>query len=600
VYGYRVFGPTVPEAGHRFNSEAVVLDPYASAVSDGHPWGLVNGHANGHRARRGRLDADAFDWGDDAPPAVPLAQTIIYELHVRGFTRHPSSKVRFPGTFLGLCEKIGHLRELGVTAVQLMPILEFDEHDHALRHPGTGEPLRNYWGYSTLSYFAPKAGYAARADQQVREFKEMVREFHRAGIEVILDVVYNHTSEGNERGPTLSFRGLDNVIYYMLDRQGRYYNFSGCGNTLNVNHPVVRRLVIDSLVYLATEFHVDGFRFDLASVFTRGHDGRVLEDPPLIQEIAEHPLLSGKKLFAEPWDAAGLNHLGKFPTWGRWAEFNEHFRDSVRRWVRSDPGVAAALAKRICGSIDVYGESARHPHHSINFITCHDGFTLNDLVSYDRKHNWANSENDRDGCPDNLSYNCGHEGPTDNAQVNELRHRQMRNFLTLLLVSQGIPFLSQGDEIGRTQHGNNNAYCQDNEISWVDWALAQKNAGLLRFTRMMVALRKRFFAISRDEFIRRVTWHGPRLGDPDWTGKERTLAFHFHGWRGLPDLYLMFNAHWESQRFALPHQHHPWCRLVDTALASPDDIALEENTVRLQPGDHYCLTPRSTVILIAR
>ena len=440
--------------------------------------------------RRGRLVVDEFDWEDDAPPATPLAQTVIYELHVRGFTRHPSSGVRHPGTFLGLCEKIPHLKSLGVTAVQLMPILEFDELDSSRKNPLNGEPLRNYWGYSSLSFFAPKASFAAQAGRQVREFKETVKAFHKAGIEVILDVVYNHTAEGNEHGPSLSFRGLDNAIYYMLDREGRYYNFAGCGNTLNGNHPVVRDLILDSLAYLVAELHVDGFRFDLASVLGRGVDGKVLEDPPLLRHIAEHPVLAGTKLLAEPWDAAGLSQLGRFPVWGRWAEFNGWFRDDVRRFVRGDAGATANVAKRVCGSLDLYGDASRHPHHSLNFITCHDGFTLWDLVSYSHKHNLANGENNKDGWDDNLSCNYGHEGPTHDGHVNAVRQRQARNFLTLLLISQGVPFLTQGDEFGRTQHGNNNAYCQDNEISWVDWSLTEKNAGLLRFTRMMIALRR--------------------------------------------------------------------------------------------------------------
>ena len=605
LYGYRVFGPFAPHAGHRFNPDVVVLDPYATSISGGQQWGVPdvpNGDGYTRFTRRGRIeDDDEFDWEDDMPPGTPLARTVIYELHVRGYTRHPSSKVRHPGTFLGLCEKIPYLQSLGVTAVQLMPVLEFDELDQPRIHPGTGEPLKNYWGYSPLNFFAPKASYAALPGQQVREFKQMVKEFHRAGIEIILDVVYNHTCEGNEHGSTLSFRGLANAIYYILDREGRYHNYSGCGNTVNCNHPVVRDLIISSLVYLATELHVDGFRFDLASILGRGEDGRVLEDPPLIRHIAEHPLLAGTKLLAEAWDAAGLHQLGKFPAWGRWAEFNGHFRDDVRHWVRSDPGAATPLAKRICGSLDLYGDSSRHPHHSINFITCHDGFPLNDLVSYNRKHNLANGENERDGCLDNLSYNCDHEGPTDDPRVNALRQCQMRNFLTLLLISQGVPFLSHGDEFARTQLGNNNAYCQDNKISWVDWGLAQKNAELLRFTKMMIALRQRFFAISREEFVRRMTWHGTRLGDPDWTGKSRTLAFQIHGWHGLPDLHVMLNAHWESQRFALPPHRGQWCwrRLVDTVLPSPEDIAEEANAVPVRPGDHYYLSPRSTVILIS-
>jgi isoamylase len=605
LYGYRVFGPFAPQAGHRFDPNVVVLDPYTHSISGGHQWGVPDvphGPGRGRFTRRGRIDRDEdFDWEDDAPPRTPLSRTVVYELHVRGYTRHPSAKVRHPGTFLGLCEKIPHLRDLGITAVQLMPVLEFDELDQTHRHPGTGEPLKNYWGYSPLSYFAPKASYAVHPGQQVREFKQMVKEFHRAGIEVILDVVYNHTCEGNEHGPTLSFRGLDNAIYYMLDKQGRYYNFSGCGNTLHCNHPVVRDLILDSLVYLATELHVDGFRFDLASILGRGTDGRVLEDPPLIQHIAEHPLLSGTKLFAEAWDAAGLTQLGKFPAWGRWAEFNGLFRDEVRRFVRSDPAMVAPLAKRICGSLDLYGDASRHPHHSINFITCHDGFTLADLVSYNRKHNWANGEGDRDGCFDNLSYNCDHEGPTDDPRILALRQRQMRNFLAVLMISQGVPFLSQGDEFARTQNGNNNTYCQDNEVSWVDWGLAQKHPGLLRFTRMMIALRQRYFARSREEFINRVSWHGPKLGDPDWTGKGRTLAFQVHGWHTQPDLYVMFNAHWEPQRFTLPSHEGQWRwrRLVDTVLPAPEDISDEGNACPVRPGDHYFLSPRSTVILIS-
>jgi glycogen operon protein len=482
-----------------------------------------------------------------------------------------------------------------------MPALEFDELDQTHRHPVTGELLKNYWGYSPLSFFAPKAAYAARAGQQVREFKEMVRAFHRAGIEVILDVVYNHTCEGNEHGPTVSFRGLDNAIYYMLDKEGRYYNFSGCGNTLNCNHPLVRDLIIDSLTYLVAELHVDGFRFDLAAILGRGADGKVLEDPPLIRHIAEHPVLAGTKLLAEAWDAAGLSQLGKFPVWGRWAEFNGWFRDDVRKFVRGDPAATGAVAKRICGSLDLYGDSSRHPYHSINFITCHDGFTLGDLVSYNAKHNEANGENDRDGWNDNHSSNYGHEGPTDDPPLAALRQRQMRNFLSMLLISQGVPLITQGDEFARTQRGNNNAYCQDNDISWVDWGLAQKNAGLVRFTQLMIGLRKKYFALSREQFVNRVSWHGTRVGDPDWTGQKRTLAFQLHGWHGQPDVYVLFNSHWEWQKFSLPpcDGQWRWKRLVDTNLPAPDDIVEEADAVALRPADYYIAAPRSAVVLIA-
>jgi glycogen operon protein len=622
LYGYRVFGSFAPKNRHRFNPRTIVLDPYAPAISGGHRWGHPDvphgppplplarrgdNHAAELLTRRGRLVIDEFDWEDDVPPNTPLGQSVLYEMHVRGYTRHDSSGVRHPGTFLGLCEKIPHLKSLGVTAVQLMPVMEFDELDHERRNPVTGEALKNYWGYSPLSFFAPKASYAAVAGQQLREFKEMVKAFHRAGLEVILDVVYNHTGEGGETGPTLSFRGLDNAVYYMLDKEGRYYNYSGCGNTLNCNHPVVRDLILDSLTYLVAELHVDGFRFDLATILGRGPHGKVLEDPPLIQHIAEHPVLAGTKLIAEAWDAGGVSQLGKFPAWGRWAELNGWFRDDVRRFLRSEPNASAAVAKRICGSLDLYGDSSRHPYHSVNFITCHDGFTLNDLVSYNDKHNEDNGEGNRDGWPENISYNCGHEGPTTAAHVNALRQRQMRNFLTLLLISQGVPLILQGDEFGRTQRGNNNAYCQDNEISWVDWDLVARNAGLLRFTRMLIALRKRHFALSREQFINRVTWHGLKAGEPDWTGQSRTLAFQLHGLHRQPDLCVFFNAHWEWQKFALPFpagnatgSPGRWHRLVDTNLPSPEDIVEEKDAVLLGPTDHYNMAPRSAVILIGQ
>ncbi len=604
LYAYRVNGMFAPKAGHRFDPTAIVIDPYARAISGGSQWGVPDvphGPHGGHLTRRGRLVFDDFDWEGDVPLSTPMAQTVLYELHVRGYTQHPSSEVKNPGTFLGLCEKIPHLKQLGITAVQLMPILEFDELDQTHKNPQTGEQLKNYWGYAPMSFFAPKASYAVSPGEQVREFKEMVKTFHRAGIEVILDVVYNHTSEGNENGPTISFRGLDNSIYYMLDKTGRYYNFSGCGNTLNCNHPLVRDLIIDSLTYLVAEMHVDGFRFDLASILGRGPNGEVLQDPPLIQHIAEHPLLAGSKLIAEAWDAAGLSQLGKFPVWGRWAELNGVYRDDTRRFIRSEPGAASAIAKRICGSLDIYGDSSRHPYHSINFITCHDGFTLNDLVSYSQKHNLANGEKNQDGWSDNISWNCGVEGETDDPIVLATRQRQMRNFLTMLLISQGVPLLSQGDEFGRTQSGNNNAYCQDNELSWMDWSLMQKNAGLLRFTQLMIALRKQYFALNREQFCNRVTWHGIKVGDPDWTGISRTLAFQMHGWHAQPDLYVMFNGHWENKKFMIPpHEGRwRWRRLVDTGLPTPQDIVPEQNAVPLKPADHYILTPRTAVILIS-
>jgi isoamylase len=601
LYGYRVEGPNTPKSGHRFNSSVVVLDPYARAISGNSRWGQHDsplGQPNSRLTRRSRIVDVGFDWQGDAPPRTPMANTIVYELHVRGFTRHPSSGVDHPGTYLGLIEKIPYLKSLGVTAVQLMPVFEFDELEHVRRNPMTGEILLNYWGYSPLSFFAPKASYAGKAGQQVREFKEMVKAFHKAGLEIILDVVYNHTAEGNENGPTLNYRGLDNSLYYMLDKEGRYYNFSGCGNTFNCNHPLVRDHIIDSLVDWVTEMHVDGFRFDLAAILSRGANGHVLDDPPLLNHIAEHPLLSSVKLIAEAWDAAGLSRMGKFPAWGRWAELNGMFRDDARRFIRGDADATSCVAKRICGSLDLYGDTARPSNHSVNFITCHDGFTLHDLVSYNGKHNEANGENNRDGWDASYCCNYGQEGPTENVFINAVRQRQMRNYFTLLLVSQGVPFLLMGDEFARTQRGNNNAYCQDNEISWVDWNLLKTNAGLARFARMVIALRKHYFTLSREHFVDRVRWHGVKVGEPDWTGHSRALAFHLHRWHAHPDLYVIFNAHWESQRFNLPACHGHWKRLVDTNLSSPEDIVEEHEAVLLKPSDHYIMSPRSAVILI--
>jgi glycogen operon protein len=597
LYAYRADGPFAPKKGHRYDPQAILIDPYARALSGGHPWGAA---AKGptHPRRLGRVIVDDFSWGDDRPPRTPLAETILYELHVRGFTRHSSADVAHPGTFLGLCEKIPHLEALGVTAVQIMPALEFNELDHPRRNL-TREPLRNYWGYAPLSFFAPKASYASRAGEQVREFKQMVKTFHAAGIEVILDVVYNHTCEGDEQGPTLSFRGLDNAVHYLLDADGRYYNFSGCGNTLACHHPVVRNLIIESLCALVTELHVDGFRFDLASILSRGPQGKVLDDPQLLRDIAEHPILAGTKLIAEPWDAGGLTQIGKFPGWGRWCEFNAWFRDDVRRFLRGDVGSTGAIARRICGSLDLYGGTSRHPYHSINFVTCHDGFTLHDLVSYNRKHNEANGEENKDGWHDNLSWNCGHEGLSDTPHVLALRQQQIRNFLVMLFVSQGVPLLLQGDEFGRTQRGNNNAYCQDNDISWIDWGLARKNAALLRFTSMLIALRKKYFAHGPGEFSQRVSWHRTRLDHPDWSGQQPGLALHLHGVGAEPDVHVIFNNHRDSQLFALPGpSSRPWRRLIDTALPSPNDIVEEHRATPLRPGDCYLASPHSAVVLL--
>ncbi|MDB5310723.1 MAG: glgX [Gemmataceae bacterium] len=501
-FGWRVNGPD--GMFHRFDPTRTLLDPAASMISDGRGWAAtceIDPDRTTRRSlyRRGRL----YEWEDDRPPLTPLEDSVVYEVHVRGFTWHPSAGAKFPGTYAGLVEKIPYLKDLGVTAVELMPVFEWDECDCPFTNPETGERLTNFWGYNPIAFAAPKAAFAATAREhtQTYEFRDMVKAFHRAGIEVILDVVFNHTGEGDDRGRTYSFRGLDNELYYLLDDQGRYLNYSGVGNTVNCNHPVVRDLIMTCLRYWVGDMHVDGFRFDLASILGRDRRGNVMVEPPVIESITEDGVIADTKLIAEPWDAAGLYQVGRFPFGRRWCEWNGHYRDDVRRFWRGDPGTAAALAARVCGSADIYQWSGRLPRHSVNFVTCHDGFTLNDLVSYDHKHNEANGEQNRDGLDDNVSWNCGAEGPTDDPAVLALRRRQARNLMATLLLSQGVPMILGGDEFLRTQKGNNNAWCQDNEVSWVDWKLAEENADFLRFTREMIGLRKRHPALRRRRFF---------------------------------------------------------------------------------------------------
>ena len=488
----------------RYDSRRVLIDPYGKSVAGLEEWGEKAGAVSRLGKLRSQVVDEEFDWGHEHPLNIPLADSIIYEIHVRGFTRHQSSGVPHPGTFAGVVEKIPYLQDLGVTAVELMPVTEFDEDDNDFRHPDTAEKLRNFWGYQPVSFFAPKASYARDSGpgQAVREFKEMVKALHEAGIEVILDMVFNHSGEGDERGTTFCWRGLDNPTYYLLEPEtGRYLNYSGTGNTMNCNHPVVRHQILAALRYWVTEMHVDGFRFDLASILGRGRDGEVLPNPPILEAIAADPVMAHVKLIAEAWDAAGLYQVGSFPNWGRWAEWNGHFRDDLRRFVKGEPGMTRSLATRLSGSPDLYRGSGRAPWHSINFVTCHDGFPLADLVSYDEKHNEANGEQNRDGHPDNLSWNCGEEGPTPSHEVNALRARQMRNFLTLLFLSQGVPMLLGGDEIGRTQRGNNNAWCQDNDISWVDWSLLERNGELFGFVSRLVRFRKAHRSLRRRVFF---------------------------------------------------------------------------------------------------
>ncbi len=593
----------------RFDRRQVLLDPYGKAVAGLERWGEVSGAWGRLASLRSRVVDEEFDWGHEQPLRIALADSVIYEVHVRGFTRHPSSGVQHPGTFSGIVEKIPYLKQLGITALELMPVTEFEECDNPRRNPLTGEPLRNFWGYQPVSFFSPKTSYARpnATGQVVREFKAMVKALHEAGIEVILDIVFNHTGEGDQRGATFCWRGLDNPTYYLLEPQtGRYLNYSGCGNTMNCNHPVVRFQILAALRYWVTEMHVDGFRFDLASILGRGRDGEVLPNPPLIEAIAADPVMADVKLIAEAWDAAGLYQVGSFPSWGRWAEWNGRFRDELRRFVKSDPDLTRLLAERLAGSPDLYRGSERAPWHSINFVTSHDGFTLADLVSYNEKHNWENGEGNQDGHDENLSWNCGPEGPSEDPEVNALRQRQQRNFLALLLVSQGVPMLLGGDELGRTQRGNNNAYCQDNETSWLDWSLVETNAGLVRFVARLVRFRREHPSLRRrtffeDEAEPPLVWHGARLGKPDWDGPSRALGMHLTGADGDDPIYLFVNAHWLATDFELPRPRgvRSWRRFVDTSLP-PGEDALDPGSEVPLAGRTATAGPRSVVILVAR
>ena len=613
AYAYRMDRkPNDEPKLHRFDPSVLLVDPYAKAVTGGEEWGSCRPGAG--RKRLGVALNNDYDWGDDQPLNIPLAASVIYELHVRGFTRHPSSCVSKKGTFAGLVEKIPYLKQLGITAVELLPINEFEECDTDRFNPLTGERLLNFWGYHPINFFAQNASYANEPalGSQVREFKDMVKAFHAAGIEIILDVVFNHTSEGDARGPTYSFRGIDNTVYYMVDPEtGDYRNYSGCGNTFNCNHPVARQLIGECLRYWVTEMHVDGFRFDLASILGRGRDGSVLTSPPLLEALAADPVLGHTKLIAEAWDAAGLYQVGTFPAWERWAEWNGRYRDDVRRFVKSDPGMPASLARRLSGSPDIYQASEREPYHSINFVTCHDGFTLDDLVSYQEKHNTSNGEENRDGSDQNLSWNCGVEGPTDDESVLTLRSRQAKNMAALLLLSHGVPMILAGDEARRTQLGNNNAYCQDNEMSWFDWRLVEDNADLVRFFRLMIQFRRLHPSVRPESYAAdaegqwpRIRWHGVKAGQPDWSHHSRTLAMQLSGLAedgARDEIYVIANAHWEALRFELPAiSPLHWVRFLDTSFPPPGEITEPGAEMDLADKKAYVAGPRSVVVLVGR
>jgi glycogen operon protein len=637
LYLYRADGPYMPERGDRFNVHKTLLDPYAKALTGLEDWDLkaclgYDPEDEGKDLSFSRRDDsftqprcvvvdDGFDWQGDIPLNYPLRFSVLYETHVRGLTRHPSSAVEHPGTYRGVIEKIPYFKDLGVTSLEFLPIQEFNEHELFSENPRSGETLVNYWGYSTVAFFAPKGSYAADKTPggQVREFKEMVRELHRAGLEVILDIVFNHTAEGNERGPTFSLRGLDNRIYYMLEENRRYYkNYSGCGNTLNCNHPVVRSFIMDCLRYWVTEMHVDGFRFDLGSILGRDQQGNLMENPPMLEGIAEDPVLSSTKIIAEAWDAGGAYQVGWFPG-GRWAEWNDRFRDDMRRYWRGDFRTTRHVATRLSGSSDLYLRDGRKPFHSINFITSHDGFTLNDLVSYSYKHNDENGEGNRDGSDNNNSFNYGIEGPATNPAIANLRLRQMKNFIASMMVSLGTPMILGGDEIGRTQRGNNNAYCQDNDISWYNWSLREKNASLYRFVKLMIAFRLRHPGFMRPEFytgrdgnynaIPDISWFNEAGETPDWETIGSCIAFRMDGSKAEVladqddnDFFIMFNGGEKGRLFTLasPPAGKRWMRMADTALPSPRDILEPGSETPLDNPKNYQTEGRSIVILISK
>ena len=611
LYGYRVDGPFDHSSGMRFDPTKVLLDPYGRGVMVPSAYDRAAASRLGDNTPTALksvvVDVAAYDWEGDTPLQRPSSRTIVYEMHVRGFTRHPSSGLseQTRGTFAGLIEKIPYLQRLGITAVELLPVFQFDPQDSP---PG----LVNYWGYAPVSFFTPHRGYSSRRDPlgPVHEFRDMVKALHRAGLEVILDVVFNHTAEGDHLGPTLSLRGLDNTTYYILDAdRSRYANYSGTGNTLNANHPIVRRMIVDSLRYWVNEMHVDGFRFDLASILERDESGSVLPSPPVLWDIESDPALAGTKLIAEAWDAAGLYEVGSF-VGDSWKEWNGRFRDDVRSFFRGEEGVIQAFADRLIGSPSLYGHKQREPEQSVNFVTCHDGFTLNDLVSYDRKHNEANGEDNRDGADDNRSWNCGVEGPTEDPDIDKLRTRQAKNFFTVTMLSAGMPMMLMGDEVRRTQGGNNNAYCQDNATSWFDWTLLAKHADVHRFVSLLNARRvlrdveheEKRVALNQLLLQEDITWHGVKLGEPDWRHSSHSLAFTVKLTMDRTHYHIILNAYWEPLEFELPPvaggARHPWRRWIDTFLDAPHDIVEWEHAPSV-PGYTYRAEPRSVVVLFA-
>lgn len=573
--------------------ENLLLDPHAKALSTPSTWGILN---EPYQPLGLALPQDSFNWEDDRPLNIPSNELVIYEMHVRGFTQDKSSKVQNPGTFLGMIEKIPYLVDLGINAVKLLPIFEFNECEYRRFNPYTGERLFNFWGYSTVSYFTPMQRYGT-----IDDFKRLVKALHKNGIEVILDVVFNHTAEGNGDGPILSFKGIDLPVYYILDSHHQFANYTGCGNTVNCNHAVVREFIRTSLQYWVTEMHVDGFRFDLAGVMMRGLKGEVLNYQPIIEELSEDPLLASTKLIAEPWDCSGLYELGNFyPGKRRWSEWNDKYRDSVRRFIKGDRGEKRQFAERICGSQDIF-EGKGTPACSVNFVTAHDGFTLKDLVSYNQKNNSANGEDNRDGNPNNVSWNCGKEGDTDDLKILALRERQMKNFHLTLMISQGIPMLMMGNEYGHSRFANNNTWCQDNTLNWFLWEELEKNRSLYDYFKGLIHFRKNHPIFKLDRFLTKedIEWHSVNPSDPDWEGDTQFIAFTLKN--GEEQIYAAFNMHHNPIDATLPNppQGKKWHIIANTSAIPPQDFFQEENSPQVD-GDTFLFNEHSSVLFIAK
>lgn len=615
-YAYRVDGPRDTSAGHRYNPSKVLIDPYSKGNNDA-IWDRVKACGNDDNLdssmRSVVVDVSDYDWEGDKPIGRNIKDTIIYEVHTGGFTRNENSKVNFRGTFLGIIDKIPYLQELGINAIELLPVFEFDEKE-ILRITQDGRILKNYWGYSTIGFFAPNSGYCSNPQEgeHIKEFRDMVKALHKAGIEVILDVVFNHTNEGNHEGPIINFKGIDNNVYYFLnpDNKNYYYDYSGCGNTINANHPIVEKYILDCLQFWVEEMHVDGFRFDEGSILSRDEEGRPMKHAPVLWALELSEVFENTKLIAEAWDAAGLYQIGNFPGY-RWSEWNGKYRDAIRRLLKGDSGSINEAADRIAGSSSIYQASRHKPINSINFVNCHDGFCLMDLVSYNEKHNDANGENNMDGIDDNLSWNSGAEGDTDNQDIISFRKRRIKNFAAVLMTSIGVPMILSGDEVGKSQNGNNNVYCQDNEIAWFDWALVDKNKDLFRFFKSVISLRLHCSSLRRETFfdgsinsrgLKDIEWHGCKLYSPGWDNPEsKVLAYTIASFtENEPDIHVIINMEHQGLDFELPGlSNRRWFRFADTFLNYPDDISELGSESAVDSAQYYVGT-YSVAILISK